>query len=154
MSTIEKTLESMNITLPTVAMPAANYIPVAQSGNLLIVSGQLPMLDGKPHYIGKLGREVSMEDGQACAKLCALNILAHTKNALGGDLDRIVKLVRLGVFVNATEEYTDHPKVANGASDFMVALLGDKGKHARAAVGVSGLPFGVAVEVEAIFEVK
>ncbi|MBA4274540.1 MAG: hypothetical protein C0436_02680 [Alphaproteobacteria bacterium] len=154
MSTVEKTLESMNITLPTVAMPAANYIPVAQSGNLLIVSGQLPMLDGKPHYIGKLGREVSMEDGQACAKLCALNILAHTKNALDGDLDRIVRLVRLGVFVNATEDYTDHPKVANGASDFMVALLGDKGKHARAAVGVSGLPFGVAVEVEAIFEVK
>lgn len=154
MSAIEKTLESMNIALPTVSAPAANYIPVSKSGDLLIVSGQLPMLDGKPQYIGKLGREVSLEDGQACAKLCALNILAHTKNALDGDLDRIVKLVRLGVFVNATEEYTDHPKVANGASDFMVALLGDKGKHARAAVGVSGLPFGVAVEVEAIFEVK
>lgn len=154
MSTIEKALESMNITLPVVAAPAANYIPASLSGNLLVVSGQLPMLDGKPQYIGKLGREVSLEDGQACAKLCALNVLAHVKNALGGDLGRIVKLVRLGVFVNATEEYTDHPKVANGASDLMVALLGDAGKHARAAVGVSGLPFGVAVEVEATFEVK
>lgn len=154
MSTIEKALESMNITLPVVAAPAANYIPASLSGNLLVVSGQLPMLDGKPQYIGKLGREVSLEDGQACAKLCALNVLAHVKNALGGDLGRIVKLVRLGVFVNATEEYTDHPKVANGASDLMVALLGEAGKHARAAVGVSGLPFGVAVEVEATFEVK
>ncbi len=154
MGSIDNTLKDMNITLPAVSMPAANYVPVARSGNLLIVSGQLPMLDGKPQYIGKLGANISLEEGQACAKLCALNILAHTKNVLDGDLDRIVKLVRLGVFVNATEEYTDHPKVANGASDFMVALLGDAGKHARAAVGVSGLPFGVAVEVEAIFEVK
>lgn len=154
MSTIEKALESMNITLPAVSLPAANYIPASLSGNLLVVSGQLPMRDGKPQYIGKLGREISLEDGQECAKLCALNVLAHVKNALGGDLGRIVKLVRLGVFVNATEDYTDHPKVANGASDFMVALLGEAGKHARAAVGVSGLPFGVAVEVEATFEVK
>lgn len=154
MGTIDNQLKNLNVELPQVAMPAANYIPVCQSGNMLIVSGQLPMLDGKPQYIGKLGKNISLEEGQACAKLCALNILAHTKNALGGDLDRVVKLVRLGVFVNATEEYTDHPKVANGASDFMVALLGDAGKHARAAVGVSGLPFGVAVEVEAMFEVR
>jgi enamine deaminase RidA (YjgF/YER057c/UK114 family) len=154
MSAIEKTLQSMNITLPVVAAPAANYIPVSRSGKLLIVSGQLPMLDGKPQFIGKLGREISLEDGQACAKLCGLNVLAHVKNALEGDLDQIGRLLRLGVFVNATEDYTDHPKVANGVSDFMVALLGGNGKHARAAVGVSGLPFGVAVEVEALFEVK
>ncbi len=152
--TIEAKLKELGVTLPAVAAPAANYIPASISGNLLVVSGQLPMLDGKPQYIGKLGREISMEDGQACAKLCGLNILAHAKNTLGGDLERIVKLVRLGVFVNATEDYTDHPKVANGVSDFMVALLGDKGKHARAAVGVSGLPFGVSVEVEAIFEIR
>jgi enamine deaminase RidA (YjgF/YER057c/UK114 family) len=154
MSNLEKTLESMGLSLPAVSLPAANYVPCVQSGNLLIVSGQLPMRDGKPHFIGKLGKNVSLEEGQECAKLCGLNILAHAKLALGGDLSRIVRLVRLGVFVNATEEYTEHPKVANGVSDMMVALLGDAGRHARAAVGVSGLPFGVAVEVEALFEVR
>ena len=140
--------------LPTVSMPAANYVPCVRSGNLLVVSGQLPMLDGKPQFIGKLGKNITLEQGQECAKLCLLNALAHAKNALDGDLSRITRVVRLGVFVNATEDYVDHPKVANGASDFAVALFGDAGKHARAAVGVSGLPFGVSVEVEATFEVK
>jgi len=154
MSTIEEKLAAMGLTLPQVSLPAANYVPTVTSGNQLFVSGQLPMLDGKPHYIGKVGQNVSMEDAQACAKLCALNILAHSKMALGGDLSRIVRLIRLGVFVNATDSYIDHPKVANGASDFMVSLFGDAGKHARFAVGVSGLPFGVAVEVDATFEIR
>lgn len=149
-----KSLENINLSLPSVSAPAANYVPCVQHEKLLIISGQLPMLDGKPQYVGKVGVEISIEEAQECAKLCGLNILAHAKNHLGGDLSKIKRLLRLGVFVNATEAFTDHPKVANGVSDFMVALFGENGRHARAAVGVSGLPFGVAVEVEATFELK
>ena len=123
------------------------------SGSTLFVSGQLPMKDGKPQFIGKVGREFTIEQGQECAKLCGINILAHVQLALGGDLSRIVKLIRMGIFVNAPDDFTDHPKVANGVSDLMVNLFGDAGKHARFAVGVSGLPFGVAVEVDATFEI-
>jgi enamine deaminase RidA (YjgF/YER057c/UK114 family) len=151
MSQIEAKLQELNLELPEASMPAANYVPTMQTGNQLVVSGQLPMRGGKPHFVGKVGESISLEDAQECARLCGLNILAQSKLALG-DLSKIKKLVRLGVFVNATADYTDHPKVANGVSDLMVALLGDAGKHARAAVGVSGLPFGVAVEVEATFE--
>lgn len=151
---IEAKLKELNLELPTVSMPAANYVPVQKAGSLFVVSGQLPMKDGKPHFLGKLGKNVSLEEGQECARLCTLNVLAHVKNAIEGDWSRIAQCVRLGVFVNATEDYTDHPKVANGASDLIVALFGEKGKHARAAVGVSGLPFGVSVEVEALFLVK
>ena len=154
MSDIEAKLHEMGLELPEAAMPAANYLPVMQTGNQLVVSGQLPMRGGKPHFIGKVGENVSLEDAQECAKLCGLNIIAQAKRALGDDLGKIAKLVRLGIFVNATPDYTDHPKVANGVSDLMVALMGDAGSHARAAVGVSGLPFGVAVEVEATFELK
>lgn len=154
MNSLDNALKSMNLTLPEVSMPQANYLPCVLTGNLLVVSGQLPMRDGKPQFIGQLGRNISLEEGQDCAKLCGLNVLAHAKLALNGDLSRIKRLVRLGVFVNATDAYTDHPKVANGVSDMMVALFGDAGKHARAAVGVSGLPFGVAVEVEALFEIR
>jgi enamine deaminase RidA (YjgF/YER057c/UK114 family) len=153
MSAIEAKLAEMGLSLPAATLPAANYVPTMRTGNQLVVSGQLPMLDGKPQFIGKVGADVSLEDAQACARLCGLNILAHCKLALG-DLDSIAKLVRLGVFVNAVDSYTDHPKVANGVSDLMVALMGDAGKHARFAVGVSGLPFGVAVEVDATFELK
>lgn len=135
-------------------MPAANYMPCSVEGNTIIVSGTLPMLDGKPQFVGKVGGDISMEDAQACARLCALNILAHVKNALGGDLDKLDRLLRVGVFVNSVENYTQQPQVANGVSDFMVELLGDAGKHARFAVGVSGLPFGVAVEVDATFTIK
>lgn len=152
--TIATKLQELNLTLPAVSMPAANYVPCNISGNTLYVSGTLPMLEGKPQFIGKVGREFTIEQGQECARLCTLNILAHAKNALGGDFSRIAKLVRMGIFVNAPENFTDHPKVANGASDLMVALMGDHGKHARFAVGVSGLPFGVAVEVDATFELK
>ena len=153
MSSIEQKLQELGLELPEASMPAANYVPTQRIGNQLVVSGQLPMRGGKPHFIGKVGENISLEEAQECARLCGLNILAQSKLALG-DLGNIKKLVRLGVFVNATPDYTDHPKVANGVSDMMVALLGDAGKHARAAVGVSGLPFGVAVEVEALFELK
>ena len=154
MTTIAAQLKALNITLPEVSLPAANYVPCNISGNILYVSGQLPMLEGKPQFIGKVGREFSIEQGQECARICTYNILAHTQKILGGNFDRVAKLIRLGVFVNAPDDFTDHPKVANGASDLMVALMGDAGKHARFAVGVSGLPFGVAVEVDATFELK
>lgn len=153
-SQIEKKLEEMGLSLPEVTLPAANYVPYTITGKTVIVSGMLPMLDGKPQYIGKLGADVSLEDGQACAKLCGLNILSHLKNAAGGNLDNVSRLLRMGIFVNSTPDYTDQPKVANGVSDLMVGLLGDAGKHARFAVGVAQLPFGVAVEVDATFELK
>ena len=151
---IDSKLKELGLSLPAVSMPAANYVPCQIAGNMLFVSGTLPMLDGKPQYVGKVSKEVSIEDAQKCAELCGLNILAHAKNALGGDFSRIKRLVRLGVFVNAPENFTEHPKVANGVSDMMVNLLGDEGRHARFAVGTSGLPFGVAVEVDATFELK
>jgi enamine deaminase RidA (YjgF/YER057c/UK114 family) len=150
--TIDARLKELGIELPAAAAPAANYVPFAISGKLVFIAGQITNKDGKPQYIGKLGREFGVEDGQAAAKLCALNILAHLKNACGGDLDKVARCVRLGGFVNAVPEFGDQPKVINGASDLIVQVFGDKGKHARAAVGVGSLPFGVAVEVDAIFE--
>jgi enamine deaminase RidA (YjgF/YER057c/UK114 family) len=153
MSRIEQQLSAKGLVLPTVSMPAANYVPYTVSGNQVFLSGTLPIVDGKPSFIGKLGDNFTIEQGQETARCCVLNILAHLKNALNGDLDRVKRVVRLGVFVNATPDFTDHPKVANGASDLMVELFGDVGRHARFAVGVSGLPFGVAVEVDATFEI-
>lgn len=150
--TIDARLKELGIELPAATTPAANYIPFAIAGKLVFVAGQVSNKDGKPHYIGKLGREFGIEEGQAAARLCALNILAHLKNACGGDLDKIARCVRLGGFVNAVPEFGDQPKVINGASDLIVQVFGEKGKHARAAVGVGSLPFGVAVEVDAIFE--
>lgn len=154
MARIEKKLQELGIILPDVAPPAANYVPVVLAGGMAFVSGQLPMQGGKPQFIGKVGREFTLEQGQECARLCGINILAHLKNAIGGDWGKIDRLVRLGVFVNAPDDFIDHPKVANGVSDLMVAIFGDHGRHARFAVGVSGLPFGVAVEVDATFALK
>lgn len=150
---IEQKLTEMGITLPVSVPPAANYVPYTISGNLVFISGTLPMKDGKPQDLGKLGREFTVEQGQQTAKLCAINILSHLKAACGGDLSRVKKCVRMGIFVASAEGFTDQPKVANGASDFMVGLFGDAGKHARFAVGVSELPFGVSVEVDATFEI-
>jgi enamine deaminase RidA (YjgF/YER057c/UK114 family) len=150
---IEAKLESLNIQLPASVMPAANYVPYTISGNQVFVSGTLPMKDGKPQDIGKLGKEFTIEQGQATARLCAINILAHVKAACGGDLDRVKKVIRMGIFVASAEGFTDQPKVANGASDLMVEIFGEAGKHARFAVGVAELPFGVSVEVDATFEI-
>lgn len=150
---IEKKLASLSLSLPESVLPAANYVPYVISGNQVVISGQLPMKDGKAQFVGKVGKEFSIEEGQETARLCILNVLAHLKAACGGDLSKVKRCVRLGVFVNSTESFTDQPKVANGASDLIVGLFGDAGKHARAAVGVSQLPFGVAVEVEATFEI-
>jgi enamine deaminase RidA (YjgF/YER057c/UK114 family) len=146
-------LRDLGIVLPAPAAAAANYIPVRRSENLVIVSGQLPMEAGAVRYKGKLGAGVTLEDGQAAARLCAINILAQVA-ATCGDLDRVAACLRLGGFVACTPEFADHPKVINGASDLMVAVLGEAGRHARAAVGVPSLPFDAAVEVEAMFEVR
>jgi enamine deaminase RidA (YjgF/YER057c/UK114 family) len=147
-------LKEINVTLPDAPAPVANYVPAARAGNMLYVSGQIPLEGGKPQFVGKLGRELSVEQGHAAARLCALNVLAQARAALGGDLDRVVRCVRVGGFVNCTPEFADQPQVVNGASDLFVAVLGEAGRHARAAVGCASLPRGVAVEVEAVFEVS
>ena len=146
-------LKELKLALPDAPAPVANYVPAVRSGNVLYVSGQIPLEGGKPQFVGKLGREFGVEQGQQAARLCALNVLAQARAALGGDLDRVVRCVRVGGFVNCTPEFTDQPQVVNGASDVFVAVLGDAGRHARAAVGCASLPRGVAVEVEAVFEV-
>jgi enamine deaminase RidA (YjgF/YER057c/UK114 family) len=150
--TIEAKLKELGIELPAATAPVANYVPFTRSGNLVIVSGQVSVRNGKAEFVGKLGREIPTAEGQQAARLCALNILAHLTIACDGDLDRVKRVLRLGGFVNCTPEFTEMPQVVNGASDLMVAVFGDAGKHARAAVGVSSLPLGVAVEVEAMFE--
>jgi enamine deaminase RidA (YjgF/YER057c/UK114 family) len=150
---IEARLKELGIELPQATAPIANYVPFTVSGNIVVVSGQVSVRSGKAEFIGKLGAGISIPDGQQAARLCALNVLAHLKVAAGGDLDRVKRVLRLGGFVNCTPEFTDMPQVVNGASDLMVQVFGDAGKHARAAVGVASLPLGVAVEVEAMFEI-
>ena len=150
---VEARLTELGIELPQAAAPAANYVPYVVSGNLVFVSGQVTVWNGEFRYQGKVGQDLGVEDGQAAARLCALNIIAQVKAACGGDLDRVVRIVRLGGFVNSTPDFTDQPKVINGASDLMAEVFGDKGKHARAAVSAAALPLGVAVEVEAVVEI-
>lgn len=152
-SEIEGRLSELGITIPEAAAPAANYVPYVQSGNLLYISGQIPIGPEGIQYQGKLGADADIDTGVAAAKLCAVNILAQAKAALG-DLERIGRLVKVVGFVNSTPDFGDQPKVINGASDFFVAALGDRGKHSRSAVGVANLPFGVAVEIEAIIEIS
>jgi len=154
MPIIEQRLSELGITLPVPPAPVASYVPYTISGKLVVISGQIPLENGKPHHIGKLGADISLEDGQAAARLCALNLVAQLKAACGGDLDRVTRCLRLGVFVNATPDFTQQPEVANGASDFIVQVFGDSGRHARAAVGAGSLPRGVAVEVEGLFEIS
>jgi len=151
---IDQKLKDLHIELPPSAAPVANYVPFVISGNLVFISGQLPMKDGKLQSLGKVGAEISIEQAQAAAKLCGINLLSHLKAACGGNLDRVKRCVRLGVFVASADGFTDQPKVANGVSDLMVEIFGDEGKHARAAVGTNALPFGVSVEVEGIFEIE
>jgi enamine deaminase RidA (YjgF/YER057c/UK114 family) len=151
-SQTESRLEALGITLPTAAAPAANYVPAVESRGYLYISGQIPMGPNGIEYVGKLGQELDIAAGQAAARLCAINILAQAKAALG-DLDRIGRVVKLVGFVNSDPAFGDQPKVVNGASDLMVEVLGDKGRHARSAVGVAALPFNVGVEVEAILEI-
>lgn len=150
--TIEQRLAGLGVTLPAAAAPAANYVPFMQSGKLLFTAGQLPLKDGKLAVSGKLGRDVDVAAGKEGAKLCAVNILAQAKAALG-DLGRIRRIVKITVFVASDPDFTEQHLVANGASDFLVAALGESGKHARSAVGVPSLPLNAAVEVEAVIEI-
>jgi enamine deaminase RidA (YjgF/YER057c/UK114 family) len=151
--TIEARLAEMGVTLPDAPAPAANYVPWVISGDLVIVSGQISIWDGQL-ITGKLGADMDVAAGQAAARVCAINLLAQVRAACGGDLDRLDRVIRLGGFVNATPDFTAHPQVVNGASDFMAEALGEAGRHARAAVGCASLPMGVAVEVEGMFRIK
>jgi enamine deaminase RidA (YjgF/YER057c/UK114 family) len=153
MNIVTKRLEEMGIKLPHSASPVANYVGFVRSGNLLFVSGQLCLADGIPVAKGKLGRQVTVERGQAAARICAINLLAQVKAAVG-DLDKVSRVVRLGGFINSETQFLDGSVVMNGASDLMVAVFGDKGRHARSAVGVAALPADAAVEVEGIFEIS
>ena len=151
---VDKKLASLGISLPTPATPIANYVPFVRSGNMLVVSGQLCFgADGNLVARGQLSGEVSMDDGQKAARACAVNLLAQLKAALG-DLDKVTRVIRLGGFINSTPGFTDGPKAMNGASDLMVEVFGEKGRHARSTVGVAALPANAAVEVEGQFEVS
>ncbi len=149
---IEAKLAELGITLPEPAAPVAAYVPVVIAGGLAYVSGQVSIIDGK-RLNGRLGEDLTLEEGVAGARACGLMILAQLKAALGS-LDRVEQVVKLGAFVNSTPDFTDQPKVANGASQLMVAVFGEAGKHARSAVGVPSLPLGVAVEVDAVVAVR
>lgn len=151
--TIEARLAELGVTLPVPVAPQANYVPVVRTGNLLFIAGQIPIGPNGIEYVGKVGAEFSVEDGAACARLCAINILAQTKSAIG-DLDKVVRVVKLTGMINSTPEFIQQSQVVNGCSDFIVDVFGDKGRHARTSVSVASLPFGVAVEVEAVIEVE
>jgi enamine deaminase RidA (YjgF/YER057c/UK114 family) len=151
--TIESRLAELGITLPDAAAPLANYVPFVVVGNLVHVSGQISQNAGG-HIKGRIGEDMDVAQGAEAAKSCAISLLAQVKKACGGDWSRLVRAVKLVGFVNSTPEFTDQPKVINGASDFMVAVLGDAGRHARSAVSAASLPFGVAVEIEGIFEIR
>ncbi|MBE9604071.1 RidA family protein [Acetobacteraceae bacterium H6797] len=148
---IESKLAALGITLPAAPAPVANYVPYTISGNLLIISGQIPLVDGKVACTGKLGAGVSNEAAKEAARTCVINVLAQAKAALG-DLDRVTKVLRLGGFMACAPEFTQHAAVMNGASDFAVEVFGDKGRHARSTIGVPSLPMDATVEVEAMFE--
>ena len=151
---IDAKLQELGITIPEAAAPVANYVGWVKSGDMVFVSGQVTLQDGDFKYIGKLGDSISLEDGQAAARLCAINIIAQLKAACGGDLDKVKRIVKLGGFVNSTPDFTQQPQVINGASDLMVEVFGDKGKHTRAAVSAGSLPLGVAVEVDCVAELE
>ncbi len=147
-------IEKLGFTLPKVAPPAANYVPYVLSGHQLFISGQLPFLNGEQSHIGRLGDTMTLESGIEAAQFCALNILAQLDAAIGGDWKRLVRCVKLGGFVNSTPQFTAQPAVINGASDLIGEILGEAGRHARFAVSAASLPFGAAVEIDAIFEIK
>lgn len=150
---IDAKLAELGITLPTPAAPVANYVPFVRTGELVVISGQIPLEGGKVTFTGKVGDGVSLEDGVAAARLCFVNLLAQLKQACGGDLDRVQQVVRLGGFIAAPASFTQHAAVMNGASDMAVAVFGDAGRHARSTIGVPSLPLDAAVEVEGMFRI-
>ena len=151
---INARLQKLGIELPEAAAPVANYVPYITTGNLVFISGQIPFLKGEIKYPGKLGENISVENAQKAARLCGVNLLAQLKNACGGDLDRVIQVIKLNGFVNGTPDFTDQAVVINGTSDLMFEVFQENGKHARAAVGCIALPLGAAVEVDAIFEIS
>lgn len=150
--TVEQRLAAMGVSVPQAAAPAANYVPFMRSGSLLFTAGQLPLKDGKLIATGLLGRDLATAQGQEAARLCAINLIAQAKAALG-ELDKVAGIVKITVFVASTSDFTEQHLVANGASDLLAAAFGDKGRHARSAVGTAALPLNAPVEIEAIFEV-
>jgi len=154
MAVIAKKLAELGITLPTPSAPVAAYVPYTVVGNLVFISGQLPLENGKIQFTGTLGGNVDLASGQKAARLCALNILAHLNKACGGDLDRVGACVKLGGFVASVPDFFDQPKVVNGASELMQQIWGEAGRHSRFAVGVASLPMNAAVEVEALFALR
>ena len=153
-SRIDRRLAELEFELPQASTPGANYVPYARSGNLVFMTGQLSQWNGERRFIGKLGREWRVEDGKQAARLCALNLVAHLKNALDGDLDRMTRCLRIAGYVNSMPDFTGQSQVINGASDLFIEVFGEAGRHTRMAVGVSALPYDVAVEVEAVFEAR
>jgi enamine deaminase RidA (YjgF/YER057c/UK114 family) len=151
--TIEKRLQELGIVLPEAVAALANYVPWVQSGNCVWIAGQVPLVDGELQHIGKVGADIEMEEAQAAARICGLNIIAQVKAACGGDLDRVVRCLKVGGYVNAVADFGRHPEVVNGASDLMVEVFGEAGRHARFAVGAGSLPRQVSVEIDAVFEV-
>jgi enamine deaminase RidA (YjgF/YER057c/UK114 family) len=151
-SAIEQRLAARGLELPDAPAPAANYVPYTISGRLLLVAGQLPFRNGQVAVAGRLGADVSVEQGQEAARICALNLLAQVRAACRGDLSKVARCLKLGGFVSCTPEFTEHPMVINGASDLMVEAMGEAGQHARFAIGCASLPRNAAVEVEGIFE--
>jgi enamine deaminase RidA (YjgF/YER057c/UK114 family) len=154
MGLINKRLAELGIVLPKPAQPVATYVPWVRTGNLVYISGQGAVRDGKIEYTGKVGETLSVEDAIASARLTAINVVAHLRDACGGDLDRVKRIVKLLGFVNCTPTFGEQPKVINGASDLMVEVFGEKGRHARSAVGAPSLPFNLSVEIEAIVEIE
>jgi enamine deaminase RidA (YjgF/YER057c/UK114 family) len=150
---VDSRLAELGIVLPEPQKAWANYVSYIVSGNLVVVSGQLSQL-GNERYVGKLGKELSIEQGYRAARICAINLLSHLKVACGGELDRVTRCIEVGGFVNSAPDFHDHPKVLNGASDLLVEVLGDAGRHTRFAVGAAALPLNFAVEVKAIFEIS
>lgn len=149
---IEARLKELGLDIPTPAAPAANYVPFVVSGHQVFLAGQITLWNGDLKHVGKLGDGLAVKDGQDAARVCALNLIAQAKAACGGDLDRVARWVKITGYVNSTPDFADQAKVMNGASDLLVSVFGDKGRHARAAVGVAALPFNVAVEVDGVFE--
>ena len=150
--TIDAKLTELGLELPAVAAPAGSYVGYVISGNQIFVSGQIPFWNGDVKFKGKVGTDYSIEEGQEAARVCSLNIIAQVKDALGGDLDRVTKVVKLGGFVNCPPDFEGHPMVINGASELIGAVFGEKGRHARFAMGAGSLPFNVAVEIDAVIE--
>ena len=151
---IEQRLAERGIVLPPAMRAMANYVPFTVTGKHVWVAGQGPFLDGKLHYNGRLGENLTIDDGRACARIVGLNILAQVKAACGGDLDKVVRCVKLNGFVNSTPDFTQHPEVINGCSELMIEVFGDTGRHARVAVGAPILPMGTSVEIDGLFEIS